>query len=50
MSPSATHLVNAVASDAAAARVDAVAGHIYVIPVVRETPIRSAERVGDRTW
>ena len=50
MSPSTTHLVNAVASDAAPTRVDAIAGHVYVIPVVREMPIRSAERVGDRTW
>lgn len=50
MRPSPTHLVNAVASDAPPPRVDALAGHAYVFPDVRETPIPSAERAGDPSW
>jgi hypothetical protein len=50
MSPSTTHLLSTMASDGAAERVDPPAGRAYTFPVVRETPIPSAERVGDRTW
>jgi hypothetical protein len=31
-------------------RVDALTGHTYSIPVVRELPMPPAEPVGDRTW
>ncbi len=31
-------------------RIDALAGHAYTIPVVRELPKPPAEPVGDRTW
>ena len=32
------------------ARIDALTGHTYAIPVVRELPIPPAAGVGDRTW
>jgi hypothetical protein len=32
------------------AHIDALTGHTYAIPVVRESPIPSADRIGDRTW
>ena len=31
-------------------RTDAVAGHAYCLPVVRELPLPAANPAGDRTW
>ena len=33
-----------------AQRTDALAGHAYFLPVVRELPGPVADPVGDRTW
>jgi hypothetical protein len=33
-----------------APRTDALAGHTYCLPVVRELPVAGAERATDRTW
>ena len=33
-----------------APRTDALAGHAYSLPVVRELPNRIVDRAGDRTW
>ena len=33
-----------------APRTDAVAGHAYCLPVVRELPAPVADPAGDRTW
>ena len=33
-----------------AQRTDAVAGHAYCLPVVRELPPPVADPAGDRTW
>jgi hypothetical protein len=33
-----------------APRTDAVAGHAYCLPVVRELPLPVADRAGDRSW
>jgi hypothetical protein len=35
---------------AAAPRSDALASHVYCLPVVRELPSPVADRSGDRTW
>jgi hypothetical protein len=33
-----------------APRTDAVAGHAYCLPVVRELPLPVADPAGDRSW
>jgi hypothetical protein len=33
-----------------APRADALAGHAYCLPVVRELPGLPADRAGDRSW
>ena len=33
-----------------APRTDALAGHAYCLPVVRELPVPVAELAADRTW
>jgi hypothetical protein len=33
-----------------ASRIEAVAGHVYCLPVVRELPRPVADPAGDRTW
>jgi hypothetical protein len=37
-------------STATGAHSDALTGHTYAIPVVRELPIPPAARLGDHTW
>ena len=33
-----------------APRTDALAGHAYCLPVVRELPVPAADPAGDRSW